>query len=508
MRRRILPLGTALVLLAALAPSLAAQSSALQSEEFERFVANVMETWHVPGMAIAVVAGDEIVYSSGFGSRDLEGGQKVDTETQFAIGSSSKAFTTMLLGMLDEEGVIDWDEPVRTWLPDFDLSDNFATERMTPRDLVTHRSGLPRHDLLWYGSSRTREDLYASLAFLEPSTDFRTTFQYQNLMYMTAGILAGRVTGSTWEALVAERIFEPLEMRTSGFTWDKATGTGNAAYGYRWDADAEELVRMPYHTLTAIGPAGSINSNVEEMANWVRLHLALGEFGGERIVAEEQVRDMHAQSMFIPRPDPDAAMPLFGYGLGWFTEPYRGYWRVHHGGNIDGFSALVSMLPDNDIGLVILTNLDGNPATAFIERGILDRMLHLEQIDWSQRALDVRAEAEKEREERTDEEGDEPKRVEGTTPNHALDSYAGNYKHPGYGELRVEREGDGLVARYNLFTFDLEHWHFEQYRATDPNRPGLEFMFNFGTSQEGTVANVAVNLQPGVAPIVFEREES
>src|SRR5579885_1593422 len=189
-----------------------------QLEGIEDFVRRMLEEWKVQGCAVAIIKDGEILLSQGFGLRNTAEGLEVTPETLFPIASCTKAFTATSVALLADEGKLDWDTPVRKYLPSFRLFDSFATERMTPRDLVTHRSGLPRHDLMWYHSTRSRQELFDRLQYLEPSKDFRSLWQYQNLMYMTAGYLAGEVAGQSWEDLVQKRLFDPLGMTSSNFS--------------------------------------------------------------------------------------------------------------------------------------------------------------------------------------------------------------------------------------------------------------------------------------------------
>jgi len=188
-------------------------------KDFEEVVTDAMKKFDVPGMAIAIVKYNDVVYSKGFGYRDVEKQLPVTPDTLFAIGSSTKAFTTFVLGTLVDEGKIEWDKPVRNYIPWFKLYDTGASERMTPRDLVTHRSGLPRHDLVWYNNyDASRKWLVERLPYLEPSADLREKFQYNNLMFLTAGYLTEVVTGKTWEEAVRERILLPLSMTRTNFS--------------------------------------------------------------------------------------------------------------------------------------------------------------------------------------------------------------------------------------------------------------------------------------------------
>jgi CubicO group peptidase (beta-lactamase class C family) len=427
----------------------------------------------------------------------------VTTRTLFAIGSATKAFTTMSLALLADEGKVDWDTPVRTYLPGFALHDPFATERITPRDLVTHRSGLPRHDGVWYGSNFARKDYVERLRHLVPSKDFRSYWQYQNLMYLTAGYLAGEIAGQEWEAFVQERIFDRLGMTGSNFSVNRSQQEEDAARPYREkDGNAEEV---PFRDIDAMAPAGAINSNVEEMVQWLLLHVNRGKHAGETVVSESQIAQMHAPQMVIPDDGKYAELSPSSYGLGWFTQSYRGHTLVHHGGNIDGFSALVSLIPREQMGVVALTNLNGVPIPAILSYNVYDRLLGLPEIPWNDRFWAdheeiVRAGARSTEKVETD-------RVKGTTPSHSLDAYTGDFAHPGYGVVTIGHENDALTLRFNAFNGSLRHLHYDIFElAVEPL--DMTFPVSFATDVRGDIASLAIPLEPTVPDILFTRRPS
>jgi CubicO group peptidase (beta-lactamase class C family) len=471
---------------------------------FAAAVEAILKAHKAPGAGIAIVKDDTVVFSDGIGLRNLETKAKVSRDTLFAIGSSTKAFTALSVALLVDDGKLAWDEPVSKVLPEFRLQDRSASERLTPRDLLTHRSGLPRHDLLWYGADFTREDMVRRVAYLEPSADLRAKWQYQNLMFMTAGYLAGKLSGTSWEALVKGRIFDPLGMKTAGFSVADMEKAPDAALGYNVSGD--QAKRLPYRNISAVGPAGSINASALEMAQWVRLHLAYGRIGDTRIASEATIREMHQPFATIDARSADPEIQNPGYGLGWFVDNYRGRVRVHHGGNIDGFSAMVAMIPSENVGVVVLTNANGTPAASNIANLALDRMLGLEPIDWSGRAV-ARRDAAKAASEKA-KKATGGARKAGTRPAHALAEYAGEYEHPGYGVVTVTEKAGALRARLHAIELALEHWHFETFNAIpeDPAVGETPFKARFETSVRGDVVSLELPLDPLVSPIRFKKK--
>ena len=481
-------------------------STASALEGFDQFVESAMKSWSVPGLAVAIVKDGTVVLAKGYGVRNVQANLPVTADTLFAIGSSTKAFTTMAIGILAGEGKLAWDERVTRYLPTFELMDDVAGAGMTPRDLVTHRSGLPRHDLVWYNAKRSRAEIVAGLKYLEPNESFRERFQYQNLMYLTAGHLAAEVSDMSWEEVVRTRILDPLGMKNSNFAVSESQKGRDFATPYT--LKEKNAIDIPFRVIDTVGPAGSINSSVNEMAKWLQLHLGGGAVDGKRIVAARQIQDMHRPQMVIQTfpglfEDPEIQQPA--YGLGWFVESYRGKKRVHHGGAIDGFMAQVSFLPAENIGVVVLTNLGGTPLPDIVARHVSDRLMGLEPIDWNGRALERRAVVEKASAAAKKAAGEE--RKIGTKPAHALDEYAGEYAHPAYGSVIVTASGESLSARFHDLPMRLNHWHFETFRADveEKSLAELKLFFQFFTDAQGEVDRLTVPFEPSVEPIAFKK---
>ena len=482
----------------------AAASSALAG--FDDFVQSAMKSWNVPGVAVAIVKDGEVVLAKGYGLRNIQAKLPVTPDTIFPIASSSKAFTTMALGILVEEGKLAWDEPVTKYLPTFALKDEVAGERMTSRDLVTHRSGLPRHDLVWYGAKLSRTELVDRLPYIEPNADFREKFQYQNLMFMTAGHLSAQVAGMSWEEVVRTRILDPLGMKNT--TFDVGEVQKGRDFAVPYTLKEKTAIDVPFRVVGPMGPAGSINSTANDLTRWLKLHVGGGMVDGKRIVAARQIQDMHRPQMVIQTfpglfEDPEIQQPA--YGLGWFIESYRGRKRVHHGGNVDGFSCMVSLMPDDGLGVVVLTNLHGTPLPSIVARVASDRVLGLEPLDWNERSLKRRDVAEKAAESAKKAAGEE--RKTGTTPAHALDDYAGEYVHPAYGSVMVARDGEKLAVRFHDIPMRLNHWHYETFRADveEKTLAELKLFFQFFTDGQGEIDRLTVPFEPFVEPISFKK---
>jgi CubicO group peptidase (beta-lactamase class C family) len=472
---------------------------------FDQWVQSVMTEWHVPGLAVGAIKDGKVVLARGFGYRDVEGKQPVTSKTLMAIGSNSKSFTVVLMGMLVDEKKLEWERPVRTYLPDFQMYDEFATREMTPKDLVTHRSGLPRHDNVWYGRPFTRPELYQRLRYLEPTASFRSRYQYQNLMFMTAGYLVEKISGRAWDDLIRERIFTPLGMSQSSTSVSGFSSGGDVAYPYVWRDNA--YVRLPYRKIDAVGPAGSINSTAEDMLKYIQFRLDQGTVGDRRLLSAENETQMQSPQMVLPAAQveyPELSSSSYGLGLG--ISAYRGRKTVGHGGGIDGFISAMTWMPAERIGIVVLTNQGANnPVPTMVTRVLYDRLLGVEPADWAARQRKADAEAAR-RSERSRQELLATRKA-GTTPSHPLSAYEGTYFHPGYGELTVKLDGQRLAIELAPHKAGLEHFHYDVWEIKDPGGV-VPFggLLEFVTNAKGEISKALVPLEPAMAPIEFVRK--
>jgi CubicO group peptidase (beta-lactamase class C family) len=469
-------------------------------KSFDTFVRSILTEYKVPGVAIAVVKDGKILYAQGFGLRDVEAGLKVTPHTLFGIGSCSKAFTAATMGILVDEGKLDWGKPVRSYLPTFQLSDPLATEMLTPRDLLSHRTGLPRHDKVWYKSTLSRTELYDRLRFLDFSRGIREVYQYNNLMFMTAGILVEAVTGMPWEEFARRRILDPLGMSETNFSVADSQKGSDFAKPYQEVEGKVELI--PFCDVDAIAPAGAINSSASDMARWLLLNLAKGRFGERRILSEAVLAQILTPQVIVPEEWKYDELFYASYALAWRINSYRGHLLAAHGGSIDGFTALVSMLPKDDIGLVILNNLEGGPINYILAYNLYDRLLGLKPVDWNAR---TRSDLAKGREAADKAKRDrEKERKPGTSPTHPLKDYAGDFDHPAYGRFTIRMAAGNLLAEFHGLTYALSHFHYDTFDLKNPLAE-IEAPLTFLMDAQGDIGSLAVRLEPAVKDIVFTR---
>jgi CubicO group peptidase (beta-lactamase class C family) len=480
-----------LILLLVLVPAAYGQAP---EPDFDQYVEKAMKEWEVPGLAIAIVKDDRIVFAKGYGVRELGGTAAVNEQTLFAIGSSSKAFTAATVALLVDEGKLKWDDPVTKYLPSYQLFDPYSTRELTVRDLLTHRGGLERGDLIWYASPHDRNEVLRRIRFLKPTWSLRSRFGYQNIMYLAAGQISPALIGKEWDDVVRERIFIPLGMNASNTSIRKFAGVDNVASPHSKIDD--KLQKVAWRNVDNIGPAGSINSNVVDMAQWLRLNLGGGMYEKKRILSAASVREMQMPQTVIriegnnERLYPEAH--FLSYGLGWFLSDYRGRKLVEHGGAIDGMRAAVGMLPEEKLGVVILTNRNGSVLPHVLMYRVFDAYLGVAKRDWSAdmfRKFKVLEDMAKAAEKKTEDE-----RVKNTSPSLALEKYAGTYKSEMYGETKFALQNGKLTSEFGPnFNGDLEHWHYDTFRVIWRDRMEGKGFVVFKLNAKGQPETVSID---------------
>ncbi len=479
----------------------------------DTFINRMLKDYKGVGLAIAVVEKNKVVLLKGYGYRDLEKKLPVTEETLFAIGSCTKAFTASLLGMLAQEKKLSLDKPVLGYFPELRFVNDGLSEQVTVRDMMSHRTGLPRHDYSWYGAEDIgRDSLVHRIRFFAPSASLREKWQYNNFMFLAQGSLAEKLTGKKWETLVKEKIFQPLGM-TSTATSINAMETGsNASIGYRVKNDSA-IVKMKYMNIDAMGPAGSINSNVKDMTKWVTTWIYGGKYNGKEIIPANYVTEALSSQMVISAALPTPETPdvqFSNYGLAWFLSSYRGHYRVEHGGNIDGFAANTSFFPSDSIGIVVLTNQNGSPLPSLIRNTISDRMLSLPYRNWDKI---IKTQIEKNKKATaTLQNSDSLNRKLGTKPSHVISDYQGIYTNEGYGKMVVTSKGDSINASFHKINMRLRHYHYDVFNALKLDDDGnIESgqnpqKFIFQINAKGDISSMKISLESSVDEIEFQKE--
>ncbi len=440
---------------------------------FDAQVAQAVKDWRAPGFAIAVVKDDAVIFSKGYGVREVGRAEPVDTHTLFAIGSTTKAMTAAAIGMLVDEKKLSWDDPVTRHLPWFALKDPQATREITIRDLLTHRAGLPNADFLWYGQANSPRTILERLRLVEPAYSVRSSFIYQNIMYAVAGAVIETASGMPWARFIETRIFKPLGMTDSIATAATLDGRANHAMPHFIMDDA--VARIENATVDGIAPAGSIWSSVDDMSKWMRLLLAggvvTGAQGGARLLSEGTLGELFRPQTMVTRqafyPTAEITRPDWTtYGLGWFQQDYAGFKVDYHTGSIDGMVAICGLVRSQGIGVYVLSNLDHAELRHALMFTAFDRLLGRPARDWSAEFKTLYARLQREGEDAKKKE--DSLRALGTKPSLPLNAYVGRYSDPLFGDVEVSMDpvDPTLRVRYgSAFSGKLDHWSFDTFRA-------------------------------------------
>ena len=441
--------------------------------DLDAWVSRAMQTFEVPGLALAVVKDGRVVVAKGYGVRRLGDPAKVDEKTLFGIASNTKAFTATALGLLVEEGKIEWDAPVVRYLPSFAMWDPYVTRELTVRDLLVHRSGLGlgAGDLLWWpGSTYDRKEIARRLRYIPPATSFRTAYAYDNVLYLVAGELIESVSGQSWEDFVASRILKKVGMSGSNVRHSAAAAGGNIAAPHA-NVDGKVRPIRPFDSDNT-NPAGGINSSAEDITKWMRVQLAGGVLSdGSRLFSPATARELTAIVTPIPLGDPPEELaPLranfAGYALGFNIRDYRGRRVVMHSGGLPGYVSRVIMVPDLQLGVAVFTNQESGSAFDSIAFHILDGYLEAPAFDW----IDAFRKRDERGERMAREAGARAASSRDATskPSLLLEKYAGTYRDAWYGDITIAHENGRLVMRFThtpALTADLEHWQHDTFIA-------------------------------------------
>ena len=473
----------------------------------------ILEATNAAGFAVAVVEKDKILYAKGFGYRDVENKIPADANTLFAIGSSTKAFTSAILGQLRADDKLSFNDNPRKHIPELEFYNDDMNNNIIIKDLMSHRTGLPRHDYSWYlFPSHDRDSLMQRVKYQEPFTGIRQQWYYNNFMFLAQGVIAQNITGKSWEDNIRERFINPLGMSRTNVTIDEMKTASNAAYGYQTEKDNSNS-KMDYYDIAAMSPAGSINSSVNDMSRWLITWINKGKFNDEEIIPEAYINEAMSSQMVINANLPSKETPglhLSSYGYGWMMSSYKGHYRVEHGGNIDGFSANAAFYPSDSLGIVVLANQNGSQVPSLVRNTIADRMLGVNKTDWTQRFIDDLEKAKKAEAEAKDKQTSS--QVKNTKPSHIKQEYTGSYNHPGYGDFNVIVERDSLFANFKLMKMWLKHEHYDVFEPFQVEDTGIDttdsgpLRFKFIMNISGDISGMEAQIEPALPdPISFKR---
>ncbi len=476
-------------------------------DNLDNFVGQAMQDWGTPGVAIGIVRNDSVLLAKGFGVKKLGSNNKVDAHTLFAVASNSKAFTAALIGTMVDNGKLRWDDRVVDHLSDFQMFDPYVTRELNLKDLMTHRSGLPLYggDRLWIGGGKSREHIVHQVRYLQPNAPFRTKFQYNNLMWLVAGQVYAAVAGHSWDDGIKSRIFQPLGM---GESLTSITELAGKNYATPHEAMNGKVRPIDYDNVDSVGPAAGINSNVLDMIKWMRLNLGNGTFEGKQILSRLVSAEIHTAQ--IPTRITNfnkekLNMRFASYGLGYGIQEFKGYKMVRHSGGLSGMISLQVLIPEKNIGVVVLTNRAPNTLPWVIAYTILEQMLGFSQTDWNAEFLALREKGGMAKEAKAQKLLSE--RSRGTKPSLSLSAYTGDYFEDFSGPAKMKIKDGKLVFNYKpRYVADLEHWHFDTFRVMWRNpiydMPAESFA-NFQLNENGNVSKVTITFYE---PVTFVKK--
>lgn len=449
-------------------------------DDFAPLVRRLMARDQIPGVAVGVVERGRLAFARGFGYRDVDKRLPVTADTLFPLGSCSKAFTATAIALLADESRIALDAPVRAYLPDFSLRDPVASATLTPRDLLTHKSGLPRHDLFWYQAPFSREELYGRLRFLEPSGPPRAQWRYNSLMFVVAGRIVEKVSRESWERFIASRILAPLDMRRTVLSAEAMEADSDHASPYAIREGRVQKIAM-LKGLGAIAPAGAVQTSLRDLARWLTFHATRSP----GLLDEATWRELHRPQAEMPESEQPEVRHRY-YALGWIHESYRGHPLVTHNGSVDGFVVHLGFLPETGQGLILLMNRDfATDALMAIAYSAYDRLLGLEALNWEQRLQETPTVSPK---------------VRQTALDFPLDEVVGRYEHPAYGPLWVLADGDRLVVRFRSLRSTLVYQGERHFLGLEPiadGGPQLSVRFSKPKKDEPLRLFVPLNFDAG-----------
>lgn len=465
-----------LALLAVLLLAPAASAADFDPKPVDEAVEKAMKAFDAPGAAVVVVKDGEVVYLKGHGLKKQGAEDQVTPDTVFPIASCSKAFTATLLAGLIDDGKAKWDDKVRDHLPTFRLSDELADREVTLRDLLCHRTGMPRHDLLWAMAGSETDEVIRRWGKGKPSTSFRSTWEYSNVPFTTAGAVAGKLTASDWPTATRKRLFDPLGMTASSCTSRDGQAAADHATAHYKGFD-KSVKPCPWDEVDFIGGAGCVNSSARDMGKWLRFQLAGGKAGDKRVLAESALAETRSPQMLVKPAGPfliyypKKAGAFVNYGLGWFVHDYRGHAAVSHGGTLTGFRAQVMMVPDKKVGVCVLSNLRPSLVPEAVCKTVLDHLLGLPAEDWVK--FHVEAQAGLDGQVALGRFNRAALRKKDTKPTLPPPKYAGKYDEPAYGRAVVAEKDGALSLTWGRYTFKLEHHHYDTFTAV-PVEPAAE----------------------------------
>jgi CubicO group peptidase (beta-lactamase class C family) len=504
-------LAAAGLLFFALAWSAAAQAIDVTQrlDGFDAYMAKTLKDWNAPGVGVGIVVNDKLVFAKGYGFRDYEKKLPFTSATMSPIASNTKLFTAVAAGMLVEEGKLTWDKPVRASVPAIRFYNDQLNDSVTLHDMLSHRTGITRHDTIWYKSDFTRKELFEKLVYLEPQEPMRTAFLYNNLMFAAAGYLIELQSGKTWEQFVKERIFDPLQMNSTSYSIADMLKRPEFGVGFTERRDSFDLYKIPYYEdISGVAPCGAIVSNIEDMSHWLIALMNQGKYHGQQVLPAEVLKATLQPAIALPNTTLEtrgwSEMLNVAYGMGRETASYRGHLITFHGGDLPGFHTQVSFMPQDYIGVIVFEiGNHSQPLYNIVSYNVYERLLGMDQTPWSERQLEIRLKNKKAETEARTKAGEG--RVPDTKPSHALADYAGAYENPAYGVMTIGLKDNQLQFDFHKMRFAMTRFHYDRFDTPDDEQDGM-WSVNFRTNPQGDVDQAMMSLDEAEAVFVRKPE--
>jgi CubicO group peptidase (beta-lactamase class C family) len=468
---------------------------------FDNYMSKVLTDWNEPGAGVAIIHKGELVYVKGFGYRDYGNKLPVTRNTLFQIASNTKLFTTVAAGMLVEEGIFKWDKPIKESVPELEFYNDFLNNQVTLRDMLGHKTGISRHDMIWFQSDFSRKELFNRIKYLEPSIPLRQDFIYNNLMYTAVGYSIELRTGKTWEEYVKENILSPLDMNNTVFSIAEMQKSSDHGVPYNEKRDTTLLYKIPLkEDGAAVGPAGSIITSLDDLSHWVIALMNEGQYKNKEVIPKSIIDETMKPGIAFRNSELEdkgyKERLNSTYGMARSIEIYKGNVLTKHGGAMPGFHSQVIMLPYDDIGIITFSIGDQGASlgNTIIGYNLVDRLLGLEQTDWNGRRLaDHIKEKELSQKARSQVGFDH---IEGTSPTHALRDYTGVYTNKAYGDFTVDYKKDSLYFNFRNTILPLTHYHYNRFDTPDDEDFG-KWSINFSISPQGEISAAVVSIDEG-----------
>jgi len=477
-----------------------AQESDIQKKliGFDKEMVKNLKDWNMPGVGIGIVKDGKLVFVKGYGYRDYEKKLPITTNTLFQIASNTKLFTSTSIGFLVNEGNLDWDKPIKTFVPSIQFYNNELNNTITIRDMLSHRTGVSRHDAIWYKSDFTRAELFEKLKYLEPVQPLRQGFLYNNLMYAAAGQIVGLIEGKTWEQIVQEKILNPLKMNSTVFSIADMTRQSDYFVPYNEKRDTTILYKINYYNETdGLGPAGSIISNITDLSHWLAALMNKGMYEGKQVIPEAVVSATMEPSIVLHNYSLDQGYtevlnPV--YGMGRRTQVYRGHQIVLHGGDLNGIHSQISYMPQDSIGVIVFVIGDHSLEYNSIMYNVYEHLLGLSITPWSERGLIDRNVGKK-----LGKDAREKKmvgQVQNTKPSHPLNDYLGDFENPAYGNMNIVQIKDEMTVIFHQIQLSMYHFHYDRFDTKNDEEDGF-CSLNYQTNPQGEIDRFVISLDEG-----------